>query len=475
MNAANNPEVEWQVRRIPLDAIRVDPTVQQRAAGTSQDIIDEYSEAMRNGVAFPPIVVFGYADGPFYLGDGFHRLKALLLARPDADHVECDVHPGDRDDALLFACGANSQHGLRRSRSDKEKAVTTLIDTPRWSGWSDREIARQCGVSHPFVAAVRRELETFPDAGAEQAAATETTPAPNTAAPVRRRTVRRGGRRYKLNTARIGRGRSHPRGEVAKLKRALERLQGTLSGASEGARKTFVEQYREEIMALAYAPEPPNSEPPNPEPSNPEAPNPEPSNPDPPTPEPPTPEAPSPAEAESSTVPPPRARAYGIRNPSRLTRGSAPNKSHKNAPGRHRFSSDNQPPKSKRGRPPGSRNKLSRDLREDIMEAAERVGRDGEGEGGVVGFLMWLARTEPKSYAMLLRAGMPAEIRATMTLKPMLTRDEALGEMRARGLPTEWIEHLTKVDDELGPDDDPNPYDHEVIDLKPEPPAASAE
>ena len=192
-------------------------------------------------------------------------------------------------------------------------------------------------------------------------------------------------------------------------------------------------------------------------------------------PEPPNPEAPSAAEVESSTVPPPRARAYGVRNPSRLTRGSAPNKSHKNAPGRHRFSSDNQPPKSKRGRPKGSPNKFGRNLREDLMEATERLGRDGEGEGGAVGYFMWLGRAEPKSYAMLLRAGMPAEIRATMTVKPVLTRDEAFAEMRARGLRTVWIEHLLKVDDELGPDDEPNPYDHCVIDLKPEPPTESGE
>jgi hypothetical protein len=32
MNAADNPEVEWQVCRVPLDAIQADPTVQQRAA-----------------------------------------------------------------------------------------------------------------------------------------------------------------------------------------------------------------------------------------------------------------------------------------------------------------------------------------------------------------------------------------------------------------------------------------------------------
>jgi ParB-like nuclease domain len=460
MDAVSNGEMEWQVRRIPLDAIQVDPAVQQRAAGTSQDVVYDYAEAMRNGIEFTPIDVFGNDDGPFHLGDGFHRFEAYRSAHPDAKDIECKVQRGDRDDALLFACGANALHGLRRSRSDKVKAVTTLICSERWSGWSDREIARQCGVSHPFVAAVRREhLETFPDAGPEQAAAADAHPVPDTeaptAAPVRRRTVRRGGRRYKLDTARIGRGRSQPQDEVGKLKRAFERFQRALSGASEPARKTFVEHCREEMIALVNAPEPPNPEPPNPK-----APN---------------PEAPSPAEVESSTVPPAGAMAYGVGETSRLTRGSAPNKSTKNAPGRHRFSSDNQPPKSKRGRPPGSLNKLSRNIREDLREATERVGRDGNGEYGAVGYFMWLARAEPKSHAMLLRGTMTTELRATVTLKPVLTREEALAEMRARGLPTEWIENMDKVDEELGPDDEPNPYDHNVIDLKPNPPAESAE
>jgi hypothetical protein len=465
MTAAGHTELEWQVRRIPLDAIQVDPTVQQRAAGTSQDVVYDYAETMRNGIVFTPIDVFGNDDGPFHLADGFHRLEAYRSAHPDAKDIECRVHPGDRDDALLFACGANAQHGLPRSRSDKAKAVTTLIRSERWSGWSDREIARQCGVTHPFVAAVRREhLETFPDAHPEQAAAAETPPAPDTAAPVRRRTARRGGRRYKLNTARIGRGRSRPQDEVAKLKRAFERFQKALDGASEPARQTFVEHCREEIMAIAITPEPPNPEPPNPEPPNSGAPDPEAAN----------PERPSPAEVESSTVPPGGARAYGVGKPSRFTRGSAPNRSHKNAPGRHRFSSDNQPPKSKRGRPKGSMNRFSRDLQEDLSEALERVGRDGEGEGGRVGYLMWLAREEPRSCTLLLRAMTPAQIQATMTLKPQLTLDEALAEMRARGLRPELIENLLKVDDELGPDDEPNPYDHEVIDLQPEPAAGGA-
>jgi hypothetical protein len=379
------------------------------------------------------------------------------------------VHLGNRDDAILFACGANAQHGLRPSRSDKLKAVTTLIHSERWSGWSDREIARQCGVSHTYVAAVRSgHVATLPDTGPqqEQGAASDPSPADDPSAtetsgarPARRRTARRGGRRYNMDTARIGRGWSRPQDEVAKLKRAFERFQKALDGASEPARQTFVEHCREEIMAIAIAPEPPNPEPPNSKAPDPEAPD---------------PERPSSAEVESSTVPPGSARAYGVGKPSRLTRGSAPNRSHKDAPGRHRFSSDNQPPRSKRGRPKGSTNRLSRDLREDISEAMERVGSDGKGKDGRLGYLMWLSRAEPKSYTILIRGTMPAEIRATMTLKPLLTLDEALAEMRARGLRPELIENLLKVDDELGPDDEPNPYDHEVIDLKPEPAAGGA-
>jgi hypothetical protein len=134
MNAVDNSEVEWQRRLIPLAAISVDPAVQQRAAGTFQAVIDDYAEAMRDGVKFPPIDVFGSEDGAFHLADGFHRLEAYRSAHPEVEEIECNVHFGNRDDALLFACGANARHGLRRSRSDKLKAVVTLIRSETWSG-----------------------------------------------------------------------------------------------------------------------------------------------------------------------------------------------------------------------------------------------------------------------------------------------------------------------------------------------------
>jgi hypothetical protein len=80
--------------------------------------------------------------------------------------------------------------------------------------------------------------------------------------------------------------------------------------------------------------------------------------------------------------------------PSRLARGSAPTKSHPNAPGRHLFSEKNQPPKGKAGRPKGAQNKLTRELRELIFEAGERLGRDGKGTDGMLGYLMYRIRFE---------------------------------------------------------------------------------
>lgn len=76
--------------------------------------------------------------------------------------VSVEVHPGGQREALFYACGANTTHGLRRSNADKRKAVVTLLQEGEWSGWSDNAIAKACGVSHTFVANCRASLA--PDA-----------------------------------------------------------------------------------------------------------------------------------------------------------------------------------------------------------------------------------------------------------------------------------------------------------------------
>ena len=56
---------------------------------------------------------------------------------------------------------ANVAHGLRRTNADKRHAVGMLLADDEWRGWSDREIAQRCGVSHVFVGGVRLSLVTI--------------------------------------------------------------------------------------------------------------------------------------------------------------------------------------------------------------------------------------------------------------------------------------------------------------------------
>jgi hypothetical protein len=140
--------------RMPISRIRVDGGTQLRAA-CSEATIAEYAEALKAGVAFPPIIAF-YDDIEFWLADGFHRHAAYLAA--GLTEIAVDVRHGDRRAALLFAAGANADHGLRRTQEDKRNAVLTLLHDPEWRQWSDRTIADRVGVSHPTVARIRREL-----------------------------------------------------------------------------------------------------------------------------------------------------------------------------------------------------------------------------------------------------------------------------------------------------------------------------
>ena len=84
---------------------------------------------------------------------------------------------------MLFSVGANAAHGLPRTREDKRPAVLTLLGDAEWSKWSDREIARQCGVAHSFVGSLRPT-----DTGREIQYAERTFTHPKTGAPAQMRT-----------------------------------------------------------------------------------------------------------------------------------------------------------------------------------------------------------------------------------------------------------------------------------------------
>lgn len=168
---------------IEISKVRIDGGTQSRAM-IHEDTVAEYAEAMSDPeTVFPPIIV--YFDGrDHWLADGFHRLEAWR--RIGRVEVPAEVRQGDRRRAILHSVAANTTHGLRRTNDDKRRAVMTLLEDDEWSQWSNREIARRCGVSHQFVNSLRDEVS-----GNGCQIATE-------------RKVERGGTTYTLDTSKIG-------------------------------------------------------------------------------------------------------------------------------------------------------------------------------------------------------------------------------------------------------------------------------
>lgn len=138
---------------IKLDLIQ-DGGAQMRVEMT-ENIVQEYAEAMVAGDVFPPIIVF-FDGTDHWLADGYHRTEAAkLLGRTE---IDADVRQGTQRDAMLHGIGANAKHGLRRTQADKRKAVTALLADEEWSKWSDRKIAAAAGCDHKTVGKIRRDI-----------------------------------------------------------------------------------------------------------------------------------------------------------------------------------------------------------------------------------------------------------------------------------------------------------------------------
>ena len=141
---------------LPISTIRTDGGTQARDA-LNNETVTEYGLSLIGGAVFPPVVVF-YDGADYWLADGFHRRAAF--ERTNQRDILAHVEQGTRRDAMLYAVGANANHGLRRTNADKQRAIDTLLRDEEWRTWSDSEIARRVGVDHKTVGGRRRALES---------------------------------------------------------------------------------------------------------------------------------------------------------------------------------------------------------------------------------------------------------------------------------------------------------------------------
>lgn len=151
----NKKLTDSSVINLNLSKITFDSGVHSRQQ-LNNEVIAEYAEAMKQGATFPPVTVF-YDGRKFWLADGFHRFLAKQVI--DEQKITTEVRCGSQRDAKLFAIEINVNHGIQRTNADKRRAVERLLYDHQWSCWSNREIAKRCGVNEKTVRNVKKQIQ----------------------------------------------------------------------------------------------------------------------------------------------------------------------------------------------------------------------------------------------------------------------------------------------------------------------------
>jgi hypothetical protein len=142
------------MKEINISDIRIDGGTQIRKE-LNLDKVNEYAQQMDDGVEFPPITVF-FDGSSTWLAEGFHRLSSER--QRGSTTIKANVINGTIEDATLFALGSN-KHGLNMSAEDYRRSIEIMLKHPKWSTWSNAQIAKHIGVSAMTVGRVKKERE----------------------------------------------------------------------------------------------------------------------------------------------------------------------------------------------------------------------------------------------------------------------------------------------------------------------------
>jgi hypothetical protein len=142
--------------KIKMLHIKIDSGTQRRQLDTA--ISDHYAELLKSGVEFPPVELVH--DGKFfYLWDGFHRHSAHQML--DHEEIDANVQNGTLEDAIWLSYSANTTHGLPRKPGEIKQAIEEILNNPKWSCKTDKEIAEHINCSYRSIEDARRAKKTI--------------------------------------------------------------------------------------------------------------------------------------------------------------------------------------------------------------------------------------------------------------------------------------------------------------------------
>jgi hypothetical protein len=112
---------------------------------------------------------------------------------------------------------------------------------------------------------------------------------------------------------------------------------------------------------------------------------------------------------------------------------------------------------------------MQADLAQMILQAASETGfiaidKDGKaipGEGGTLGYLRWCALHEPKTYMGMLTRVLPYHVVEEKPEDRIISRDQAIEELKERGLPIEMLAMLRAAPAPLDPGEVEDLYSHQ--------------
>ena len=143
------------MKKLNLLDIRLDGGTQPRLH-LDEELVKDYAEKMREGVQFPPVVVF--TDGSDnWLTDGFNRFHATKAN--GLTSIECEIKTGTLREATLYAWKANNKHGKRLSAEDIRAIIRKMIEDEEYGKWSNNKIAQELDVSSMTVGRVRIAMQ----------------------------------------------------------------------------------------------------------------------------------------------------------------------------------------------------------------------------------------------------------------------------------------------------------------------------